>query len=86
MGKRWGLTIQRRTNRKSKNIYERLHIIQKYFRTLIYKVQDSKNFNLKNPDCWYSEKRYLRVRVRKGNKDNTMDVPDDPSERSISPE
>ena len=43
-----------------------------------------KNFSLNNPQQWLWEKKYLRRKVKKGNKDNNEKVLEE-SDRSISP-
>ena len=77
--KRHKITLQKRTNRKSKTIYERLHLIQKYHRKLIYDFQNLENFG--NPEnqaffgtpeskMWFYRGNYVRTRAQKHEDDD----------------
>ena len=56
--RRWKVSLQKRTNRKSATFYNRLHIINAYHRKLIYQVQDPNNFKDDNTS-WISKKWYV---------------------------
>ena len=55
--KRWHVSCQRRTNRKSVHIYNRLHLIEKYHKQLIFDLQNPENF--KFPNNWFSKSWYV---------------------------
>ena len=69
--KREGISFQRRTNRKSKGIYERLHIIMKYHRNLIYKLQDPTYFD---EHGWFDHKKYVQTRAEKSTETQEIEV------------
>ena len=62
--KRWRISLQRKTTKKTVAVFQRLHKIQQYHRTLIYDLQDPRNFGEeRNPqekrNNWFSQAWYV---------------------------
>ena len=46
--RRWKISLQRKTTKKTQHYFERLHDIEAHHRKLLYEVQDPKNFEEEN--------------------------------------
>ena len=71
--RRWRISLQRKTTKKTKHYFERLHLIQEYHRKLLYELQDPKNFEEENSTrpSWHNRDWYIEnFRGEKGNDDD----------------
>ena len=66
---------QRKTCRKSKTIYSRLHEINEYHRKTIYQLQNPKNFEGSNN--WMNRNRYVRKPGKIRDNEDNLDIRDE---------